>query len=721
MTRASLFYFIFFATILALIFIVAKKKETKRFGTIALSAILLLEIFFFNFHSFHLLFGGYEKKELDLSQARITHIAALQSDGSVMAGANAVLEFTQLDMKVGSIFIDCELPDNTENDFVNVAIDAKDETYSADYRYGVANGRIVNGDEHSNTTVLDLSGNVSDLKISLSGEAKTSYVIRSITVNSPVPFHFSSLRLLILASIVFALYFLFRLPCLCGSVSDNKKYFSKSALVMTSVFILAAIAITFAANYSTSGNYISTFKQTSGNQITQEIVDTFEAGQVSLIETPGEPILNLNNPYDWSERNAKGVYYLWDHLLFEGKYYSYYGIAPVILLYLPYHMVTGYYFPAAESILLFGAVGILFLSLLFLELVKRFFSRISVSIALLSLFIIQMSSGIWYCFVYPNFYEIAQSCGFMFTCAGMYFLIRSGVVGEGRIEKLSLVLSSFCLAMAVLSRPTLALYCIVALIFLGFGFVKMRRTASAQGKNLIKESTKFITAALACYVVIGGIQVVYNYLRFGNILDFGIQYSLTINDFTRSQYHTDFAAIGFWNFLFAFPIIKPEFPFVFSNFSDLSVNGYYFIANTNAVGLIWRALPTFGYLGAVSAYKKLDKKHRLPAILLIGSCCIIAPLIIIFSIWESGYGVRYCADFAWQLIVGALCIIFFHYISMENDPLKADTRKLITKFFALAAIVALFMNFAMVYDYIPKSGMLQREYMAFENIFNFWK
>ena len=58
---------------------------------------------------------------------------------------------------------------------------------------------------------------------------------------------------------------------------------------------------------------------------------------------------------------------------------------------------------------------------------------------------------------------------------------------------------------------------------------------------------------------------------------------------------------------------------------------------------------------------------------------------------------------------------------MENDPLKADTRKLITKFFALAAIVALFMNFAMVYDYIPKSGMLQREYMAFENIFNFWK
>ena len=721
MTHASLFYFVFLATILVFLFLIVKKKETKRFGTIALALILATEIFFFNFHSFHLLFGGYEKKELDLGKADITYNATYQADGKIYAGSSAVLEFKELDMQLGSVFIDCDLPDNDKNDYVNVSIDAKDETYASSYRYAVATGKIVNGDEHSSTIVLDLSGNVSDLKISFAAEPEASYTINSITVNSPVPFHLSSLRLLILSSIVFILYALFKLPSLIGSVSENSKVFSQSVLAITAVFVIAAIAMTFAANYSAFGEYHSSFKQTSGNQITQEIVDAFEAGQVSLLETPNEQLLNLNNPYDWSERTASGAWHLWDHLLFEGKYYSYYGIAPVLLLYMPYHMATGYYFPAAESILIFGAVGIIFLSLLFLELIKRFFPRLPVNIALLSLFIIQMSSGIWYCFVYPNFYEIAQSCGFMFTCAGIYFLLNSGVVGKGAIKKRSLILSSFCLSMAVLSRPTLALYCIVALIFLGFGFIKMKNTSLNEGKSLVKESAKFITAALLCYVVIGGIQVVYNYMRFGNIFDFGIQYSLTINDFTRAQYHTDFAAIGFWNFLFAFPIIKTEFPFVFSNFSDLSVNGYYFIANTNAVGLIWRALPTFGYLGAVSAYKKLDKKHRLPALLLIGSCCVVAPLIIIFSIWESGYGVRYCADFAWQLIVGALCIIFFHYVSMEKDPLKADTRKLISKFFAVAAVVSLFINFAMIYDYIPKTGMLQSEYMAFENIFNFWK
>lgn len=39
--------------------------------------------------------------------------------------------------------------------------------------------------------------------------------------------------------------------------------------------------------------------------------------------------------------------------------------------------------------------------------------------------------------------------------------------------------------------------------------------------------------------------MIYNYARFGSVFDFGIQYSLTINDFTAAQYHTHFVLIGF--------------------------------------------------------------------------------------------------------------------------------------------------------------------------------
>ena len=78
----------------------------------------------------------------------------------------------------------------------------------------------------------------------------------------------------------------------------------------------------------------------------KELVDAFEAGQVSLLETPSQDMLNLENPYDLSERSAAGVSYPWDHLFFDGKYYSYYGIGTVLTLFLPYHMITGKYFPS---------------------------------------------------------------------------------------------------------------------------------------------------------------------------------------------------------------------------------------------------------------------------------------------------------------------------------------------------------------------------------------
>ena len=144
------------------------------------------------------------------------------------------------------------------------------------------------------------------------------------------------------------------------------------------------------------------------------------------------------------------------------------------------------------------------------------------------------------------------------------------------------------------------------------GFKK--KEALEKGQKAVRSSVIYLTSALACFVVIGSVQMIYNYVRFDSFFDFGIQYSLTINDFTKAQYHTDFVTIGFWNFLFAAPYMKPVFPFVFSNFSSLDTNGYYFIANTNAMGVFYRALPSLGLFLSPFAFKAADKKRRLKCI-----------------------------------------------------------------------------------------------------------
>lgn len=735
MDKWAFLYLSVFILIFLLFIFIPKKKQTKKVGIISLVVALTLEIFVFNFHSFHLLFGSYEKNSFDLSDAIVSG-GSISENGSIVSndnGKSVTVEFKDVGRKIGTVYFDIIMPDrvvdengkitSAKTDYVNVSIDASDETNSAEYRRGVASGKMVYGDKRSQTIILDLSGEVKNIKFTLTADKNCTFTLVGADINKTQPMHFSTLRLLIIVCLIFGMYALMNFPSMLASVKDKKLFFSRAVGIFCVLFIICSAVITFVCNYNSFGGLSTGYKNTSGNQISQEIVDAFEAGQVSLLDKPSKELLEMENPYDWSARRAAGVSYKWDHLLYEGKYYSYYGIAPVLVLFLPYHLLTGYYFPSAEAILIFGALGIVFLCLMFTEVIKKFFPKLPVNIALCSLVVLLMSTGIWYCFCSPLFYEIAQASGFMFTCAGFYFLLRSNIVsgGEYKIKLPSIAISAFCLSMAVLCRPTLVLYCFAALIFIAFGFIKYRNEAKLKGKNIKTESAKYIFTSLICFIAIGLIQMIYNYKRFGSFFDFGIQYSLTINDFTRSAYHTDFTAIGFWNYLFAFPIIKPQFPFVFSNFSTLDVNGYYYVANRNAVGLVVRSLPIWGYLGAVGSFRSLDKKQKLKALLLIGSVCVVAPLIIIFSIWESGYGVRYCVDFAWQMIIGGMCILFYRYCKSESDGTKADMRRATMIFFCVALVVSFVVNFAMIYDYLPRSGWLKSEYLAFERLFNFWR
>ncbi len=721
---AILPYTIAFAALAVLFFFLPKDKRTKRAAAILLLLSFGFELFIANFHSYHLFFGGYEQTDLPTSGESVKITGAAENDLGILTnnkGKELTLEYTGIDRPVGTLRLDIDLPHGTN--YVDVKIRAKDVTQAAAYRNSV-DGRIVAGDDRSAHIVLDLSGDVSALRITITPPEKGSFTVNGVTLNKAVPLHFSAIRLVLLVLGGMAVYLLFTADAMKTTYGENRKALRRTVLAMTTVFVLGAVVMTWVSMYDQTGGISTGWKNTWGNQITKELVDAFRAGQVHLLDEPSKELLAMENPYDWSARSALGVSAKWDHLLFDGKYYSYYGIAPVLLLFLPYNLLTGYYFPTAEAVLLFGVLGMVFLSLLFLEFADIFCKKIPNSMLVSTLFILLISCGVWYNFVYDNFYEIAQASGFCFTAAGFFFLLRSRVIGEGRIRYRHIALSTVCFSLSVLCRPTLALYCFVACIFLGFGLVKHLReikiSPKTQGNAPESERkialTKFLVAALAPFVLIGGVQMAYNYARFGSVMDFGIQYSLTINDFTRSQYHTDFVMIGIHNFLFAFPQIRPEFPYVMSNFSTLSTNGYYYVANRNAVGILWRAIPSLGYLGVVPVWKSMSKKEKIQSLALGLTTCVIAPLIIIFSIWESGYGVRYCCDFAWQIILGGVGILYLLYVRAADGQGKSILRHA----FTVAAVLALVVNGAMIYDYLSKTGDLAGNYLRFAKVFDFW-
>lgn len=503
----------------------ASRRKLLHGLSFGAAALLLFEVFFCNFVSFSLAFPT-APKEQELSIAEVTvDGAAYGSDTIVVnAGESLVLNFDAIQSEVRTIYADISVENATKN---TIDISYTDETSSLSLRSGV-HLNYINGNESSKYITCSLFGKVGQLHFSIHADSDSSVTIQKLAVNATIPFQFSWIRVLVILAFVYFLVILaysvhMKLPC------GKSRMFTYGSVFLTWEFLLLGVVLFLLRGTDT---VIDLLQNLDTNQINQEIVDAFRAGQVNLLSEPSEELLALSNPYDDSLRSASGAGYAWNYLLFDGKYYSYYGIGTVLTLFLPYNLITGSYFSSLWATLLYSLIGITFLSLSYCTLMKRFFPKTSNGIALSGLIIVQSTSFVWYCVTIGNFYELAQVSGFAFLTAGMFFLLRSGVLGEGKISCVNICLATTLFSIAVLCRVALALYCIVSLLFLYAGVRKIIRTSPEQTfRANRKPIVTFLLAALLPYVLIGSIQMVYNYLRFGSILDFGISYSLTIDDF----------------------------------------------------------------------------------------------------------------------------------------------------------------------------------------------
>ncbi len=693
-----------------------KQRAFLPFMLRTFTICLVLELFVFNLNSAHLFGGDYPQQTLDLRTAVSTNIDPVT--GKTIGEGNASIEFLGLNQPVGTLTICGESDTNTA---VTFTVDMKDVTNSGSYRANIASAQVIRGSERTQTIPCNFSGTVYDLRINFSTKGEEIVTITGISINQPIMLHFSLVRFLLLFLGALGIYALASKEILYQPYPDKRRLVRRCAWAATAVLIVFSLVLTNMNRYRNENHSIANdFQSSTGNQITKEIVDAFAAGSLELDIPMNEQLLELDNPYDWSQRKEIGSY-PWDHLLYEGKYYSYYGIGPVLVLFLPYHLLTGYYFPSTWAVWLFGIFGIFFLTKLYLCFADKFFRRMPASFVLTGLLIMQLSTGIFFCFYHGNFYEIAQASGFLGVTAGAYFLLSANVIGEGKIANWRLAVSAFCLSMAVLCRPTLAVYCIAALLFIFAGFCKKRSLREKQDTSHAKYYAPYFCCALIPFAVIGAIQMLYNYARFGSFLDFGIQYSLTINDFTTAQYHTHFVWIGFFNYLLIPPAFVENFPFFkVGSAMTFQPQGYYFLATTAALGLLWRALPILAYGKSLRAYSVSKSENKKLYAWLLFAVCIACPFAIMFSIWESGYGTRYCVDFAWQIILGALVICAVLY-----EKSHEETKKYLNHLMVVSCVISLIMNAAQIYAYNNPTTAAPAEWQTaayeFARLFEFWR
>ncbi|MDE6092041.1 MAG: hypothetical protein K2G14_02985 [Ruminococcus sp.] len=679
---------------------IVHSKYRLPFISFAVKTILIafvLEMTVFNVPSYRLWFGDYNTVTYEASRSILDKGGIYrrnQKDITVRNGDELVLTFPGINRQVSTIYADIVLENNTRA--VDFSIDATDETQSFVPRSNIAKTIISRNQVQTQYLQCELSGNVGDLKVRLKPQNFGTAYIKSITINMPIMFEISWIRFLLIVILSVFIHAVIKGRFMQNGVNENIKFCRITAVCITTAVCFWAIWVT---NYRIDGRpWKEELKQTQGSQVTQQLVDAFEDGRTYLIEEPNKALNSFDNPYDTQHREAElvpsfeGDYYytyVWDHVYFDGKFYSYYGIAPVILLFLPYHLLTGYYFPESAAVLIFALIGIIGLSFLFMKFIRKFFPTLPTGIFIISLIIIQMVSGIWYSIGRPLFYEVAMSAGFAFMTWAFYFMISANIIGKGKISLSKTAVSSLLFAVAVLSRPTTVLYCICAAVFM---ICALPRFSHGNKKLFNKKSVRYLACAIVPMACIGIVQMFYNYARFGSPFEFGIQYSLTINDFRNTQFHWRLSLIPFWNYLFNTPVFSTKYPFVSANFQDMSAGGFFYndySSTHNVCGLFFLALPMFAYLFSGKAIKTLpDRRTKITKSLYLAIPSVVIPLIIICSVWESGYSIRYMTDFAWQMLLGAYAIIFWLSVKTKNPTIK----KFINIFFCFSLVWTIYVS-----------------------------
>jgi len=247
------------------------------------------------------------------------------------------------------------------------------------------------------------------------------------------------------------------------------------------------------------------------------LVQGFLDGHLYLKAEVPKTLADCPDPYDPALR-PPGVG-LHDASLYQGHYYIYHGVAPAVLLLLPFRLLSGIDLPLGAAVLLFSTASLVPLFGLVGSLRRRFFPDCGPLVC----FFLALSLGIlnWAPVLLRRYslYDLPIASGQFLGLCAFYSLHRVIVSRERRA--LWLGLSSLCWGLAVASRPVYLLAPLVLVLPLVW-FRNDSRSGAWRGPRW-----SLACAALLPVLLVGAGLALYNYERFGSPLEFGVRYILS--------------------------------------------------------------------------------------------------------------------------------------------------------------------------------------------------
>lgn len=694
-------------------------RHRRTLGRLCLQLVLivvvalLLEGLVFNFNSYRS--SGFE--QVDLTD-RIDLPRTDDDESFRITPANDTVVFHDLNKQVDDIRIAFDPSQAAQSVPVTISFtDSAHSTffYSTDYTEGVPVANVATNNAGSQYLYLHVTGYMDDLKIEFGGEdTRYPILLEGIYLNASEPFAFNFTRFAVCA-FVLALLWAFRpnSPIYRIQLRRHPRKTKACIVFATCVEVMLVSAFLFygsnlvgvATESYNSGSWDPdtpiTFYEIGGDNAQQyaELAKAMAHGQLSLEVEPPQWLKDMDDPYDKGAREElqkqTGEDYLFDVAFYDGKYYVYFGVVPVLLFYLPFFLLTGANFPTAIGVLAMMVAFIVGVTALLDRFARYHFRRVSLGLFLLLQMPLIACSGTLYLVKFPTFYSLPIMCGLAFTVWGLYCWMRGRTSQRPRGWYLA---GSLCMALVAGCRPQLLVFSLLAFPLFWRKFITERHVLTPAGRG-------DLACLLAPYLVVAAGIMAYNKARFGSLTDFGANYNLTVNDMTQRGMNIGRIAPAFFAFFLQTPSTVGTFPWVAPTTFETTYMGQTIREVT--FGGIFACLPVLWVLlftRRVLSYRlKARSTHTIAGVVML----MLASgfLVAILDAQMAGILQRYYADFTLLFLTPAvlLCFIANEALSRERTVYQVLMR-------ILLLLVVVSVTYSVLLCFVPENGWVSEVY-----------
>lgn len=381
---------------------------------------LLIEVFVCNFPAFRTLFvGNFQQVEFGYEEIigeEGRYKIVISDIGVRVTSIN--IEYDELNDETLRYSLVYKVADN------NMEVALKDKIILKDGKH------YINFDSQSECEKIFL---IIETKIQYSKD----YKIKNITINKP-NFNINFFRIIILFTTILCIQFLKSKKIYTYKYDKNSKLQHYSFIVFLSLICTGVFIYTITQNQFQSLFILP--NDVSETDATLMQTEAFINKSIKLLVDPNKKLINMEDPYNYGEKIENNIPFLFDIAYYDGAYYSYFGVAPIFLLVLPFRIITGGYLRSY----VFNLVFVFAIIFLFYSVYKKLIDKYVKNVSLINFYIgyiAMLSASNILNTLKGSKYEIPVTCGIM--CILIAIRLAMSIGEKTKFEKLKLIILRF--------------------------------------------------------------------------------------------------------------------------------------------------------------------------------------------------------------------------------------------------------------------------------------